>query len=268
MTGLAKVGIGVVTPGLVELHLGANAQPAMRMQAFNGTGYADIESDASGSLIYDADPTDVDDETGHFWKVDGTVYMDLDDGGVRLGGGARVNEVRDSGDSDTDSDTALLSEAAINDRITDNTAWTYTSEGDLTNGGADDLSELEFNSLPSGITEIEVLLDEAGENADDLIIQLSTGTTFVETGYIAGTGDIGNESNYTEGFPLNRSTSGNNSGVMRLVKGSGNKWFASHGFGTFSGGGRINLGGTLDGVRITTNGTGLLNNGTAQVRYR
>jgi len=176
----------------------------------------------------------------------------------------------DEDDMASDSASEAPSQQSVKAYVVAYVGWTYTSEGDLTNGGANDLSEFEFTGLPSGITEIEVLLDEAGESGNDLVIQLSTGTTFVVTGYRAGTGDIGNEGDYTDGFPLNRNTTGNDSGVLRLVKGSGNKWYGAHGVGTFAGGGRIDLGGTLDGVRISTSGalSGVLNNATMQVRYR
>jgi len=190
--------------------------------------------------------------------------MQVNNNGFQLAStGVEVTTILDEDDMASDSATALVTQQSVKAYVD----WTYTTEADLTNGGANDLSESEFNSLPSGITEIEVLLSNAGESAGALIAQLSTGSSYVETGYQSSVFSSAGDADATTGFALNTNTTLKFSGVLRLVKGSGNKWFGSHGFGKFGGGGDVDLGGVLDGVRIATT-SGTLDSGTAQVRYR
>lgn len=149
--------------------------------------------------------------------------------------------------------------------------WTYSSVGDLTNSGANDLTVFSFTSLPSGLTEIEVIISDASlSGTDGLLVQLSTSATFATTGYESNSATDGGLSSSTAGMIV-RSNSGTEvlHGVMFLRKQpSTNLWINAHSINAAGGGGGVTLGGTLDGVRLTVTGANTFDGGSIWLRYK
>jgi hypothetical protein len=161
--------------------------------------------------------------------------------------------------------------------------WTYMSDVDLTNGGADDLTVVE---LLSGITatEIEIMVKAVSTNTDNQapFLQLSDESGYYTTGYdgsaITGSSNDGNRTNGASTFrQADIDAVDLVTGMWRLVryKEDEHLWYiewrgmqeaaTAQGFG-FS---WITLNTELTGVRVTTTlGTATFDGGTAKVRYR
>lgn len=137
---------------------------------------------------------------------------------------------------------------------------------------------IDFTGIPSGVNEIDVLFKGVGFSGSDTIaVRLSTGAVFATSGYIANGAAISTGSSGTVystiSFPVPLSSS-DFGGIMRLRRQpSTNNWLAMLGGrrGTgdaIAGGGEVAIGGTLDGIRITSLGGGTFNSGTVAIRWR
>lgn len=137
-----------------------------------------------------------------------------------------------------------------------------TSEVATTSGAS-----VDFLTLPSWAKKITITFDGVSTNgANILAIQLGTSSGLVTTGYLSAAGQTSAASvsaNFYSGGLLlsqNNSSSDLRFGHMLLTKNSSNTWIASSvsplgNVGSVGyGGGRINLPGVLDKIRITTVG--------------
>lgn len=154
---------------------------------------------------------------------------------------------------------------------------------DATNGGANDLTEIDFTSIPSGTKRITIMFDQVDLNGtNDIIVQIGYSGGFETTGYVSeGTlsGTSGTASGTsTIGFMIERASTNDNyfTGLMTLVLADSgtNLWIESHaggGGGTFNnsyqGGGRKALTGELDRVRITRSVTNKFDGGNVNISY-
>lgn len=146
-------------------------------------------------------------------------------------------------------------------------SWTEISPVATSSGSTINLS----TSIPSTATVIEILFSAVSlSGSDNFLIQLSTGSTFVTSGYdsfsMSGTASPSDST----GFIVRNAGAGNeSSGRMRLTKEPGtNKWIADHSIRNNAGGGEVTLGGTIDGVRITRDGSNNFDNGSISGRYQ
>lgn len=116
-------------------------------------------------------------------------------------------------------------------------------------------STVTITGIPSGVRRITVMLTGASTNGtNNYQIQLSSGGTFVTTGYTGG--NAGTAS--TTGFNIASGSAANSWHGTTVINNTGNlvTWIASHshwfGSGSAAGGGAVTMAGAVDGVRITT----------------
>lgn len=135
-------------------------------------------------------------------------------------------------------------------------------------------------AIPAGVMWIEVLFAGVSlSGTNDILVQLSTGSSFVTTGYVSasGRGDAVSHATAvsTSGLIVNASSGSNAfSGLMTLQRSSSStfRWAAHHGgylSGTAGawGGGEINLGGILDGIRVKSTGANTFDAGNVYIRW-
>lgn len=139
-------------------------------------------------------------------------------------------------------------------------------------------TEFDVTSLPSWVNELEILFRNVSLNGTGApLIQLGTASGFVTTGYSSGGATRFGSSNVSAGFLFGEgviSTTGV-TGVMRIIKQSGNVWVGSYtamvnagdGFSSY-GAGSIDLGGTLTQVRVTRTGSASFDAGDFVIRWR
>ena len=141
------------------------------------------------------------------------------------------------------------------------------SEVDLTNSGANDLTEVDFTSIPANVSKVTVFFNDASfSGSDDLLVQLSTSSTFVTTGYESTSRVNSSNTSSTSGFAVIMSAQ--RSGIVELTRYPGtNRWMASHNAEAAVGSGHITLAGALDGVRLTRTGSNTFDGGTALISY-
>lgn len=137
---------------------------------------------------------------------------------------------------------------------------------------------IDFTNIPVWARRITVILSGVSTNGTSAIIaQLGSGT-FVTSGYLSTSTDVGASTGitaFTTGLAFMRATSAAtlNSYTMTLVTPGNNAWIAQVlGYQTASflavGTGYITLSGTLDRVRVTTlNGTDTFDAGTINIIY-
>ena len=144
---------------------------------------------------------------------------------------------------------------------------TAASEVDLTNSGANDLTEVDFTSIPANVSKVTVFFNDASfSGSDDLLVQLSTSSTFVTTGYESTSRVNSSNTSSTAGFAVIMSAQ--RSGIVELTRYPGtNRWMASHNAEAAVGSGHITLAGALDGVRLTRTGSNTFDGGTALISY-
>ena len=116
-------------------------------------------------------------------------------------------------------------------------------------------STVTIAGIPSGVRRITVMLTAASTNGtNNYQIQLSSGGTFVTTGYTGGNGGTAS----TTGFNIASGSAVNSWTGTTVINNTGNlvTWIASHshwfGSGSAAGGGAVTMAGAVDGVRITT----------------
>jgi len=137
---------------------------------------------------------------------------------------------------------------------------------------------IDFTVIPSWVKRITVIFNAVSTNGtNSFLVQAGTSSGFVGSGYTScGVNYLGAITNSTAGFIL---TSGNVAAALYnghtiITNISGNIWVATSSlFATGSnapqgGGGTIDLGGTLDRIRITSTGTpNSFDNGSVNIMY-
>jgi len=139
-------------------------------------------------------------------------------------------------------------------------------------------TSVDFTSIPSWARRITVMLAGVSLSGSDSIqIQLGSGS-FTTSGYSGGGARLGAASvaaaTFTTGFALNNATAASLiSGNITITNVTGNTWSATGLCGETSGeficmvGGFIALSGTLDRLRVTTNGSNTFDAGTINILY-
>jgi hypothetical protein len=155
--------------------------------------------------------------------------------------------------------------------------WTELAVTDVTNGGADDLTAIDFGSIPAGVKDIEIRFDEvSSDSTSSILVQLGTGGSPTTSGYRSASEITSFTNSSTAGFVIfSNLASYTMTGCMRINLFDTNDWVSDHTLGITSsgnsakGGGRVTLAGTLDNLRITSvSGTQAFDNGQLRVRYR
>lgn len=158
------------------------------------------------------------------------------------------------------------------------------NSGTVNGGAANPLSggtSVSFTDIPSWVKRVTVMFNEVSQNSasQTLIVQIGS-TTFTASGYksgvcYAGAGTL-TGANPTAGFGVANQLSAATllSGIMTIATVGSNIWVASFAGGTsdqpysYSAGGSLTLGGTLDRVRITTvGGTATFDAGSINILY-
>ena len=184
-----------------------------------------------------------------------------------------------SGDSPNLTSASLTTSTLTSPTI----AGTPTGVGVLTNGTAVTASgtSVDFTGIPSWVKRITVMLGGVSTNGTSArVIRLSTGGSFIATGYL-GACDIMSggvsPNNFSTGFGWSDATGSATDvvhGAYTFTFIGNNLWVGTLALGYSSstiigiGGGSITLGGTLDGVRITTvGGTDTFDAGSINILY-
>jgi hypothetical protein len=139
-------------------------------------------------------------------------------------------------------------------------------------------TNFDYTAIPSWVTKITVMFNEVSlSGTDNLLVQLSTGASFVATGYVSTGVTVNNASatsgtSSTAGFVMYPGGAASvTSGLMTIARiGSGNTWISSHACkqsttNILVGGGSITLAGACDGVRITRSGTNTFDAGSVNI---
>ena len=145
-------------------------------------------------------------------------------------------------------------------------------------------TSVSFTSLPSWVKRISIHLSGVSlSGTDNLLVRLSTGGTFVTSGYTAG-------HNYTDGVALSvgagvTSTAGLTiglgnaaniqTGTYTLTNIKDNIWIGQY-VGVYDndtryvayGAGKVDVGGTLDGIRLLPTGANTFDAGTVNITYQ
>lgn len=149
--------------------------------------------------------------------------------------------------------------------------WTDSVTGDLTNGGANDLAEYDFLGLPTNLSEIQVLVNQASlSGTGSLLVQFFVAGLVVTTGYTSSSRFITTNENSTAGHVVQYSSASIiRGGILRLSKLPGvDYWVSEHAFSIALGGGSVDLSGPPDGIRITTTNGNTFDAGSVVLRYR
>ena len=139
-------------------------------------------------------------------------------------------------------------------------------------------TQFDFTGIPSGVTEISVLLDGVSLSGTDHILVQIGDAGGVETGsYDSGSNDTAALVTSTNGYIIKLGGGGtllDGSLTLRLMNTSTNKWVAS-GASRGPGGGLVamssgikSLSAVLDRVRITRTGTDTFDAGAVSISYR
>ena len=135
---------------------------------------------------------------------------------------------------------------------------------------------VDYTSLPSGVKRITVMFKGVSSAGSDTsaLVQLGTSGGLVTTGYLANScydGGVG--ASATTGFNMyGTGTTNLMSGTMTIAHMGSNAWVSSHA-GRYAtawgiwGGGNLDLGGTLDRVRIKLISGGTFDAGSVNIMY-
>lgn len=171
-----------------------------------------------------------------------------------------------------DNSTKLATTAYVDGKMVRGTAVNSTSG-----------TSIDFTGIPSWAKKITVMFNSVSTNGTSAVqVQVGNGT-IQTTGYISSAGIIFsgsvNASAYTSGMVLHgmNQTADVRTGHLIFTNISGNIWVCSFVFGnganssndaSCTGGGKINLSGVLDRIRITTvNGTDTFDAGQINILY-
>ena len=166
----------------------------------------------------------------------------------------------------------------------DGTNWTSaTGAYALTSGTAQASTSgtsIDFTSIPSWVKRITIMFDSVSTNAatvPSILFQLGTSSGIVSAGYVSvGATNGGSNTSSTSGFVLRGAGAANVSfsGAITIMLLGSNVWVQNNIFiditntQNYEGAGKIDLGGTLDRVRITSsNGTDAFDAGTINILY-
>lgn len=140
---------------------------------------------------------------------------------------------------------------------------------DTTSGTA-----IDFTGIPSWVKKITVMFYGVSTNgSSEPIVQLLVAAGAVASGYLSGVAFYDSGPNSSTGFIFGRSGSADTlCGIMTIAKMDGNRWVESVGVGISNqgcgGGGRVNAGDVVTGIRITTeNGTDAFDAGSVNILY-
>lgn len=148
--------------------------------------------------------------------------------------------------------------------VTSGTAWTYSTP----------VTTIDFTSVPSWVKRITVLFTGLSTNGSSIVrLQLGS-TTFTTSGYTSAYQQASTTAALTTGIPLCpfTSASATNTGSFHVENITGNTWVAS-GLNAVStpsvslSSGFLALGGVLDRIRVTADGTDTFDAGTINVLY-
>lgn len=236
----------------------------------NGTGALPFRKSKTGFGITELDGSDIATSDVVRVKYDGTQYIGvslIDIANVdRLGRVLRASEAQLRSGADFRWPTA--SEI----RTVYGNGWIETAEIDLTNGGSNNLTSVDFLSLPDDLSEIEVHIHNLSFNgANDLLVQAMVAGAAVSSGYDAvSRGGSSQLAASTAGMiSFQNSDGGTRFGWFEFKRQPGsNRWVSMHQFAGFDGGGSVELAGVLDGIRILSSGSNEFDDGVASLRYR
>lgn len=178
--------------------------------------------------------------------------------------------VLDQDDMSSDSATDVPTQQSVKAYV-DAQGWTWLTLTATTSG-----SNKDFTSLPSGIVEVEVFVDQvSSDGTSDFLVQFGTGGSPTTSGYVSygGTAGAADTATETTGFVIPHNNAARISvGRMRATNISGNIWVADYtgGISTPAGvssGGSVTLGGTFDNIRFTC-GADTFDSGQIRIRYR
>lgn len=200
------------------------------------------------------------------YETGGSSRLDISDSGVRLGGtGARVTDIETT---ITDDDAKLPTSGAVVDLVAATFVSGTAGPVATTSGTTVNLS----TSIPAGVTRISIMFNGVSLNGTDgMLVQLSTGASFLTSGYSSSSDGATSSSGLVIAMAAAVIVV---DGVAHLEKDpSSDEWYFSHSLGTGtnsprSGGGVVDLGGTLDGIRLTATGSNNFDAGNASLRWR
>jgi hypothetical protein len=141
-------------------------------------------------------------------------------------------------------------------------------------------TDIDFNSIPSWVREIDILFDEVSfSGTDNFLVQIGDSGGVETSGYtstsvVVDTSATQGGSASASGYYVHiGSASGTFTGKMSLVNITGNAWISSH-VGKITsafvvmGGGTKTLSATLDRVRVTRTGSNTFDAGQINICYR
>ena len=129
-------------------------------------------------------------------------------------------------------------------------------------------------SIPSWANYLDCFVDGISlSGLDDLLIQLGISTGFVTTGYETAASIGTGSAVSTNGFRVGLGGAGNALfGIVTFARMTGNIWVSSHAISrqgiSSVGGGRVDLGATLDRFRVTRVGTDTFDAGSFVLKWR
>ena len=161
-------------------------------------------------------------------------------------------------------------------------SWQTVSTSNLTRGtvaATTSGTSVDFTSLPTGIKKLTLILDKVSVNgANNISVRLSTGGTFATTGYTSQSMRIQDAASSASTADSASFALINNDSADRQWSGSftwhnitGNTWVMSGNCNNETtaraivSGGRVDLGGVLDGIRLYSPAT--FDNGQINVMY-
>jgi hypothetical protein len=138
-----------------------------------------------------------------------------------------------------------------------------------------------FASIPSWVRKLTIILSGVSTNGTaNILLRLSTGGVFATTTYVSNMqvvqgGSTTNAANSTAGFIISQGAATVvTTCTYEFINNDGNEWVGrsvvayEHAVVGAFGGGRLTLGGTLDGIRIlTANGTDTFDAGSVNIIY-
>jgi hypothetical protein len=132
-------------------------------------------------------------------------------------------------------------------------------------------TEFDFTGIPAWARRITVMLDNVSlSGSDDLLIQIGDTGGIETSNYTSGSAS---SSNSTSGYVVRLAAPGRAACGMAIIQNlTGNVWLSSHSVNAgsaadFFGGGRKELSGTLDRLRLTRSGSNTFDGGSVNVSW-
>jgi hypothetical protein len=209
-----------------------------------------------------------------------------------------VSSLNVSGNTTLQGATTLVSSLNVSGNTTINGVlnWTQASPyigiyKETVKTGLGSGTSINFSTIPANIKRINIIFQDIGLDTNDtILVQLGTSTGIDATSYVSYSSYnrvpsnnlnsiTGGVNKYTSGFGIfwNNNT-GKITGTMTLTNLTNNTWIATHTlggsftftvdyYGTINGGGSKVLGGVLNQLRITSDGTGNFDSGQVNITY-